>query len=311
MTDINNEELNKEVTEAESAETAVPETELPAEQPADAPAEPVSEAPEATAAEKPVKKKKKDRVNVLRMSIFTICFGVAVFSAVKLIGILREYKKGTDTYNDVEEAAFIPPKHDPSGEGDQSESLVPDVDFDALKQISKNAAAWLYSPGTVLNYPVAKTDNNSYYLTHLIDGTSNANGCFFVDYRNSDGFADENTIIYGHRMKNGAMLSEIAKYNKQDYYDAHPVMYLLTPEGKYELQIFSAYITQATSGAYKRTFDSEKQFTDWINDAIKHSYVKTDVQVGPQDRVVTLSTCVKSEDTRRFIALGKLVKIED
>ena len=185
------------------------------------------------------------------------------------------------------------------------------MDFDALKNISKNAVAWLYSPDTVINYPVAKTDNNSYYLTHLIDGTSNANGCFFVDYRNSDGFTDDNTIIYGHRMKNGAMLSSITKYNKQEYYDQHPVMYLLTPEGKYELQIFSAYITESTSAAYKRNFDTDAQFTEWLNNAVKRSYVKTDVKVGPQDRIVTLSTCVKSEDSRRFIALGKLVKIED
>ncbi|MCR5010194.1 MAG: class B sortase [Clostridia bacterium] len=295
MTDINNEKLNTEIAE---------------EQPA-APAGPEAEVTKGPAAEKPVKKKKKYRINVLRMAVFVICIGVACFSAVKLIGILREYKKGTDTYSDVEEAAFIPPRHDTSDDPDASESLVPDVDFDALKQISGNAVGWLYSPGTVINYPVAKTKDNSYYLDHLIDGTYNSNGCFFVDYRNSDGFADRNTIIYGHRMKNGAMLSSIAKYNKQEYYDEHPVMYLITPDGKYELRIFSAYITEATSAAYRRTFDSDAKFTEWINNAVKHSYVKTDVKVGPEDRVVTLSTCVKAEDTRRFIALGKLVKIED
>ena len=257
------------------------------------------------------KKQKSRKLSGIRLVLVVLCVCVACFSAYKLIGILKEYKQGADTYNDVEEAAFIPPGHDTSDDPDASESLVPDVDFDALKQISSNAAGWLYSPGTVINYPVAKTNNNDYYLTHLIDGTSNANGCFFVDYRNSDGFADPNTVIYGHRMKNGAMLSSIANYNKQEYYDEHPVMYLITPDGKYELQIFSAYITEATSAAYKRTFDSDAKFTEWINDAVRHSYVKTDVKVGPQDHVVTLSTCVKAEDTRRFIALGKLVKLEN
>ncbi|MBQ9826037.1 MAG: class B sortase [Firmicutes bacterium] len=270
------------------------------------------ETTDTTVAEQPApKKKKKYRINVLRMAIFVICLGVACFSAVKLIGILKEYKKGSDTYSEVEEVAFIPSGHDSSDEPDASESLIPNVDFVALKQISDKAVGWLYSPGTVINYPVAKTNNNDYYLTHLIDGTSNANGCFFVDYRNSDGFTDQNTIIYGHRMKNGAMLSSIAKYNKQEYYDEHPVMYLITPDGKYELQIFSAYITESTSNAYKRTFESDAKFTEWLNNAVRHSYVKTDVKVGPEDHVVTLSTCVKSEDTRRFIALGKLVKIED
>ncbi len=285
MSEINNEELNTVTAEPEEE---VPGTEKPAQ-----------------------KKKKKYKVNVLRMAVFIICLGVACFSAVKLIGILKEYKQGADTYSSIEETAFVPPKHDTSDDPDASESLVPDIDFAALKKISDNAVGWLYCPGTVINYPVAKTKDNSYYLYHLLDGTSNSNGCFFVDYRNADGFADQNTIIYGHRMKNGAMLSSITKYNKQEYYDEHPVVYLMTPDGKYELQIFSAYITESTSSAYKRTFDSEAAFADWINNAVKHSYVKTNVEVGPQDHVVTLSTCVKADDTRRFIAIGKMVKLEE
>ena len=255
-------------------------------------------------------KKQKTRLGAVRIVLIVLCLGVAGFSGYKLIGILQEYKQGKDTYSQVEEDVFKPSSHEGS-EGDDDQSLIPEIDFAALKAISGNAVAWLYNPGTVINYPVAKTNDNSYYLNHLIDGTYNSNGCFFVDYRNADGFQDENTIIYGHRMKNGMMLSSIANYNKQSYYDEHPVMYLLTPDGTYELQIFSAYITESTSSAYRRTFDSAAQFTEWINNAVRHSYVKTDVKVTAEDHVVTLSTCVKAEDSRRFIALAKLVKIED
>ncbi|MBO4862216.1 MAG: class B sortase [Firmicutes bacterium] len=256
------------------------------------------------------KEKRKPMPAALRIALIVICLGVAGFSGYKLIGILHEYKQGNDTYSQVEEDVFKPASHQ-SSEGEDDDSLIPEIDFEALKAISGNAVAWLYNPGTVINYPVAKTKDNSYYLNHLIDGTYNSNGCFFVDYRNSDGFADANTIIYGHRMKNGMMLSSIANYNKQSYYDEHPVMYLMTPDGTYELHIFSAYVTQSTSAAYKRTFDSDAKFKDWLNNAVRSSYVKTDVQVGPEDHVVTLSTCVKSEDTRRFIVVAKLVKIEE
>ena len=302
----------EESAEAEAAETAAEVTDI-AEVVAAGSADAATETAEPEAANTEVPKapaKKKYKINYVRMGIFLICFCVAIFSAIKLIGILREYKKGTDTYNEVEEAAFKPPAHtEPESEDDKS--IIPEIDFAALKRISSNAVAWLYNPGTVLNYPVAKTTDNNYYISHMIDGSYNANGCLFVDYRNADNFQDPNTIIYGHRMKNGTMLSNIASYNKQEYYDSHPVMYLLTPEGRYELQIFSAYITEATSGAYKRTFSSDKEFTEFVNNAVRHSYIKTDVKVQPGDHIVTLSTCVKSEDTRRFIALGKLVKIED
>ena len=257
-------------------------------------------------------KKRTAPLSPLRIALIVVCLCAACFSGWKLVNVLKEYKEGADTYNDVEEAAFKPASHsDPEGGNEDEQSIVPEIDFDALKGISKNAVAWLYNPGTVINYPVAKTNDNSYYINHLIDGTYNSNGCLFVDYRNADNFADENTIIYGHRMKNGKMLSSIASYNKQSYYDEHPVMYLITPDARYELQIFSAYITESTSGAYKRTFGSRAEFTEFLNNAVRRSYVKTDVKVTADDHVVTLSTCVKSEDSRRFIALGKLVKIED
>ena len=66
-------------------------------------------------------------------------------------------------------------------------------------------------------------------------------GCLFIDYENAEDFSDNNTIIYGHNMRDGSMFSTLVEYKAQAYYDEHPEMYLVTPEGGYVVEVFSAF----------------------------------------------------------------------
>ena len=102
--------------------------------------------------------------------------------------------------------------------------------------------AWLELPGTVIQYPVGPGRDNSYYLKHLYDGTAKKVGCLFIDYENAEDFSDNNTIIYGHNMRDGSMFSTLVEYKAQAYYDEHPEMYLVTPEGGYVVGCFSAFV---------------------------------------------------------------------
>ena len=258
-----------------------------------------------------VEKKKKKGLGPVRWALIVICAGLAIFSGWKLLGIMEEYQEGDDTYNEVEDTAFVPVKPKAQGEEDDEVSIIPEIDFVSLKGISNNAVGWLFNPGSVINYPVAKTTDNSYYIDHMIDGSYNSNGCLFIDYRNQDGLADRNTILYGHRMKNGKMLSSIAQYAKQAYYDAHPVMYYITEDARYILEIFSAYTTNATSDSYTRNFKDDAAFSSWLKTVTRRSYIKTEVTPTAEDTIITLSTCVKTNDLSRFVVHVRVVKIEE
>ena len=73
----------------------------------------------------------------------------------------------------------------------------PQVDMEALRNVSPDILGWLTGPGTEIDYPFAQGEDNEYYLTHLADGSGNRNGCLFVDCGNSSDFSDDNTIICG------------------------------------------------------------------------------------------------------------------
>ena len=95
------------------------------------------------------------------------------------------------------------------------------VDFASLKRINSDVVAWLQGGPSTINLPVVQGSDNDYYLKHMLDGYPNSNGTLFVDYRNNF-LQDDITIIYGHKMKNGAMFGHLDYYDRYSYYRNHP-----------------------------------------------------------------------------------------
>ena len=267
--------------------------------------------------------KKKKGLGALQWVIIAVCVCVFAFCGWKIYGINANYKQNEETYNEI--ADFVLTDVSVSyTEGMTEEDdvwpmpvevkqtvIIPRVDFAALLKINKNAVAWLYSPGTVINYPVARGTNNSFYINHAFNGKYDEFGSLFMDYRNAKDFSSRNTVIYGHHLKNGNMFASLENYHKQKYYDEHPVIYMTTANGKYRLEIFAGYVTPSTSEAYRLTFSNDASFQKWLDNAVKSSNFKTDVKVTASDRVVTLSTCVYNYTNARYVVHCKVVECED
>lgn len=124
------------------------------------------------------------------------------------------------------------------------------VDFDLLREQSADVIGWLYCEDTPINYPLAQAGDNSFYLRRLLDGTPNNSGTLFADSRCARDFSDFHTIIYGHNMKNGTMFGTLKKYENQAYYDDHPILWLLTPQGDFQVELLAGFVTSSTSDAY-------------------------------------------------------------
>jgi sortase B len=183
----------------------------------------------------------------------------------------------------------------------------PEVDFEGLRAVNLDIAAWLTCAGTNVNYPVAHGQDNEYYLTHMFNFARNGAGTLFVDYRNSPGFTDRHTIIYGHNMNNHSMFWTITQYKNQRYYDAHPVFMLVTPEGDYEIQLISGRIVVAGDNAWRLAFESDEDYLAWLQNSQALSTFYSPVPVSAEDRVVTLATCTYEYNDARYVLTGKLV----
>lgn len=197
-----------------------------------------------------------------------------------------------------------------SGDGtEQTAALQPLIqkDFSQLLQINGDAVGWITLEGTPIDYPIVQGEDNAFYLDHLFSGSWGFAGTLFMDVDNTSDFSDKNTVIYGHHLKNGSMFAALSGYRDQEYYDEHPVLSLYTSAGDYEIQVFSGYARDASS--IPHDFDTPEDFAAYIDQVVALSDFTSDVEIGPDDRIISLVTCAYVTDNARFVVHGKLVPL--
>lgn len=239
----------------------------------------------------------KRKVDLICRMVIVGLLVIIAFSAWRTGMILWEYHEGTTAYEEIQKIAG-------------SAEAVGQIDFDALKKKNTDIKAWLYSEGTPINYPVVQGVDNQYYLYRMFNGEYNGKGSLFIDYRCKKPFEDFNTIIYGHRMKDGSMFHELIEYQDRDYFEEHPVMALTTPGRKYDLQIFAVVIIPADSKLYRIIFSGKDDREAYLDKILAVSEVDTGISVSPEDHIVMLSTCTYEYDDARLVVYGKLSKRE-
>ena len=142
--------------------------------------------------------------------VLAAAISMMAFAGIRMSETARVYKEGNAAYDALSEQVKIKDSYADIAVYIQN----PDIDFGALKMVNDDSAAWLYSPGTDIDYPVMKADDYSYYLSHLPDGTYNVNGTLFIDYNNAPDFTDQLTVIYGHHMRSGQMFGSLKGYKE-------------------------------------------------------------------------------------------------
>ena len=181
------------------------------------------------------------------------------------------------------------------------------VDFDGLRAVNGDIVGWIYCQDTPINYPVVRGEDNEFYLHHGFDGADSNSGAIFMEVQNRPGFADANTVIYGHHMKNGSMFAALAEYADQTFYEEHPVMWLLTPEQDYKIIVFSGYTASAGSDTYQIFEGASGEFDEYLETVRGRSDFTADMEPDGAAKYVLLSTCAYDFEDARYVIHGMLV----
>jgi len=184
-------------------------------------------------------------------------------------------------------------------------ALPPSVDFAKLRGDSPAAVAWIRCRDTVIDYPVVQGTDNTYYLSHLPDGTANKMGSIFLDYRNAPDFTDKHSVLYGHYLNSGKMFSSLAGYGTQAYFDQHPTLTLHTPQGEYVVELFACYIADSASETLPLYFEDTAAFQRYVAKIRRRSAIAAPVEVGASDRLITLCTCTGEYSRERILLTGR------
>ncbi|NLY87966.1 MAG: class B sortase [Clostridiales bacterium] len=248
---------------------------------------------------KEVKKKKKPKkISKVRRfaenTILVALVGIMLLSAFNIYKIVSGYMRDRKAYDSVSTLAG-------------TMDFTGNVDFEELRNINPDIVGWLYYKDTKINYPIVQGQDNSKYLTTMFDGSYGGAGTLFVDYTTEKAFNQFNTIIYGHHMRDGSMFGDLKKLKEKDYCEKHPRFELITPKGKYHLEIWAFLNEPADSSLYETNFDGEAKSHEYIEKIKALAEYTTSVDVTTDDNLVVLSTCAYEYKDARYVVIGKMV----
>ncbi|NMD72714.1 class B sortase [Bacillus sp. DNRA2] len=176
-----------------------------------------------------------------------------------------------------------------------------------LIALNDEYVGWISIDDTRIDYPVVKTVNNDFYLTHNFYKEKDKTGSIFIDYRNSVDQLDKNTILYGHNMKDNSMFGSLSKFKDQSFFENHKNISFELFNDTYTWEIFSVYTDKDTDWL-KTSFTTAEEFTKYIQIVRARSLIKVPAEVVYEDTLLTLSTCTNVDEDERIIIHAKLIE---
>ena len=177
------------------------------------------------------------------------------------------------------------------------------IDFEYLKKQNPDIIGWIKVEGTKIEYPVVKTSDNNYYLTHNLYKNKSKSGWIFADYRNKLDSNDKNIIIYGHNMRNDSMFGTLEKIFSSTWYEKEENRRIIfITENEYSIyETFSIYQTQNQNDSYYVTTDFyDLEYEEFISNIKNRSIINFEKEMNTNP-ILTLSTC--TDDSKHRIVL--------
>lgn len=170
------------------------------------------------------------------------------------------------------------------------------MNLEACLAQNKDFVAWLSIPGTVISYPVVRSDDSAYYLSHLFSGKKSKLGCLFSLKSSDYQLPSQNIAIYGHHLsQSDAMFSTLIDYKQEAYYAEHSVITLDSIYGRRSYRIFAVLNMKVSDwDPAAVSFGSGKAFLQFVNRAKRKALYSTGVEVKEDDHILTLITCDRS-----------------
>ncbi len=172
---------------------------------------------------------------------------------------------------------------------------------------------WLQIPDTQIDLPVMRPESDrDFYLYHDFSGAESAEGALFVDVESSLWPQDDNTVIYGHNMKNGHIFGTLKMYGDADFFQEHREIHFDT---LYETGVYEAVAVlktrilneDETGFRYYRFFQygNEKEFQECRDFVEENRLFETDSMLQYGDQILMLSTCEYSQENGRLVVVAR------
>ena len=182
-----------------------------------------------------------------------------------------------------------------------------ELDFSYLRYFEPGVIGWLYQPGTALNQPVVCTDDRTRYLRVAFDGGFSRTGCIYMLSEDAVSLDAPVITLRGKNCSDNSLFGSLSEYREPEYYQQHPTMYLVSPEGSYQLDIFAGV---RGSHAEKTAWNAAHQddlMGSFLPAVLEKSFLTPDPALLPQygDGWAVLATESADRKGSRFVLYAR------
>lgn len=188
-------------------------------------------------------------------------------------------------------------------------------EFARLKLENDDLAGWLTIPGTKIDYPVMRGEDDEYYLDHDFYGEKSRHGSLFVKKRVDTAQPGANFIIYGHNMKDGTMFGDLDDYRDEEYCGRHPEIQFCDLYVRRVYRVMAAFEAKVYEEGeeglrYYEFYEaaSEEEFNQFCGRVMENALYDTGVTAEYGDALLTLSTCAYHTEDGRFVVVAKQIE---
>ena len=184
------------------------------------------------------------------------------------------------------------------------------IDFQKLKSINKDVVAWIYIPGTKVDYPILVGENDEEYLYKDINKDYTPLGSLFSF--NGTNFTKGNTFVFGHNMANSQMFGELRKYLSSDFLDEHRYFYLYTERKAMKCDIFSIFIANESDDVFSGQYElGTSEYIDLLSELVNRNKYGNNLEKNiieySTTQVFNLITCHGGEGTTDRLLVNGIV----
>ncbi len=187
------------------------------------------------------------------------------------------------------------------------------IDFKPLQAQNEDVIAWIEVPGTVIDYPIVYSSDNSFYLDHDEKKEYSKYGAIFVDMSNPVDFSYPVMVAYGHYTPDETHFTQLHKYEDPDYFAENRELYVYLPNAQRSYEIVAALLIGQENILYEKDYtdkETMQSFLTWIEDTEDPKANINLEGAGPEDEYLVLSTCTQSEywSDQRYVVIAKLTE---
>lgn len=239
-------------------------------------------------------------------TVVLVAASIVLVVCLAILGVIAwGYYSGTKAYDEVAQSANVVTEANALAEMT--------VDWDALLAQNPDTVAWIYMPGTSIDYPVVQGDSDEEYLKKDFTGSQGgivSKGAIFLSTVNSPDFSNDNNFIYGHNMNDNTMFAHLVAMEDQATFDQSRTFYVLTPSRNYRCTTLALDVVASTeTSIIQPDFMDSASMANYVQERMDAASAKaTDADLASITKLFTLITCGDDYAATRAVLFGGVVE---